>query len=59
MLTRGQGHALRMIAREKAITPLARVSSGRADTAEKAPRYLKLPVCCRHSGFTKIRFPAM
>ena len=44
---------------ENAKMPLARCAALSADIAEKAPRNLKLPVCCKHSDLIKTRRPAI
>jgi hypothetical protein len=44
---------------EKAMTPRARSSGDMAEIADQPPRNLKLPVCCRHSGLTQTRRPAI
>ena len=43
----------------KAITPRRRAFFASAEIADQAPRNLKLPVCCRHSGFTSTCRPAI
>ena len=54
---RGARNALLLLPADAAMTPRSRFSGGNSKRALRAPRSLKLPVCCRLSSLQKMFAP--